>query len=202
MHSPPPQLQSPPPADGPPPSPHVVGYGVLALVMGALLLGGVTFNRAGDAAPSGGHGDRVDEAQRAAIEANFIAYTARLEPQPVTDAAELARLLNDAGLSQDELGTLMTQLRSGDLQLGRIMLWDNFDEDGDIVQVTTEGFSLTVPLSHAPQPFYVPFRKGGTIQLTGVRDGGGGITAAIETSSGMVPLPLMAPGQMLAIPQF
>ena len=46
----------------------------------------------------------------------------------------------------------------------------------------------------------VPYIPGHPVLITGERDGGGGITVAVELSTGPLPLPPLAVGQTVALP--
>lgn len=81
-----------------------------------------------------------------------------------------------------------------------LTLWDDCAEDGDVVSVLTEGFSTSVPLTHQPVRLAVPRPTDNLLRVHGEFDGGGGITVAIATAHGSVPLPVMAPGQTIAVP--
>ena len=146
--------------------------------------------------------DIVSEVARLQIESQFMKYVARLESLDANDEAVKQMLFNAPYLKKDDVRLMLQAAQNNDVKLGKLMLWDNFDQDGDVVQISTEGLSVTIPLSHTPQTYYVPFRAGAPIQITGIVDGGGGITAAIGTSSGEVPLPIMATGQTIVIPNF
>lgn len=143
-------------------------------------------------------GDDVSIAKRAEIDGVFSAYTARLAPLDAEKdkAAFMASpLMTDAEKSQ-----LWAQVETQGKKVTAITLWDNFDEDGDTVSIQSEGVTLTVPLRNAPTTVYIPYKPGGSMTITGIFDGGGGITAAIETLSGAVPLPIMSVGQSIVIP--
>jgi hypothetical protein len=67
--------------------------------------------------------------------------------------------------------------------------------------VTAAGFTQQVPLFHAPTRILVPYIPGQPVFVTGERDGrGGGVTVAVELSTGPLPLPPLAVGQTVALP--
>ena len=86
------------------------------------------------------------------------------------------------------------------LRLAWITLWDTDTNDADTVLVTSDGYSRTVVLTNQPVRFAVPIPITGTVKLTGVHDGGGGITVGVTSGSTPVPLPLMSEGQVIGIP--
>jgi len=93
------------------------------------------------------------------------------------------------------------QVERGERALGWLTLWDNFDEDGDVASVSAAGLTQTVALLHAPKRILVPYIPGQPVLITGERDGmGGGVTLAVELSTGSLPLPPLAVGQTVALP--
>ncbi|GAA0273250.1 hypothetical protein LNAOJCKE_4842 [Methylorubrum aminovorans] len=81
-----------------------------------------------------------------------------------------------------------------------LTLWDDCAEDGDIVSILTDEFSISVPLTRQPMRLAVPRPTHNLLSVHGVFDGGGGITVALATAYGPVPLPVMAPGQTVDVP--
>jgi hypothetical protein len=179
-------------------------YALLALFMcGAVLattgyFGDRNGGQAGAPLLSSTQGDHVSMDKRAQIDGYFSGYTASLLPiDPQKDKADfMAFPLMGAALKNQ----LWLDLEKGDRQITTVTLWDNFDEDGDVVSIESGGVTITVPLSHSPTRVYLPYKTGGSLIVTGLRDGGGGITAAIDTASGSVPLPVMAVGQSIVLP--
>jgi hypothetical protein len=86
------------------------------------------------------------------------------------------------------------------LRLAWITLWDTDAQDGDTVRVDSSGFSTTVRLSNTPITFAVPVPEQGVINITGVYDGGGGITIGALSGAQRVALPIMSVGQVLGVP--
>jgi hypothetical protein len=86
------------------------------------------------------------------------------------------------------------------LQLAWITLWDTDTEDADTVRLTSGDYSRIVTLTNHPVTFAVPMPPTGIIHVTGVHDGGGGITVGISSGSTPVALPLMSEGQAIGIP--
>ncbi|KYG29600.1 hypothetical protein [Alkalihalobacillus trypoxylicola] len=62
----------------------------------------------------------------------------------------------------------------------KIWVWDYAAEDGDYVQIIVNGtpISDSFMIKHKPKEFTVP--AVGTVQIKGIRDGGGGITYAVR----------------------
>lgn len=76
-----------------------------------------------------------------------------------------------------------------------IDVWDFGAEDGDVVRVG----DAEVLLRHVPARFYLP---PGTpeVRLTAVKDGYGGITAAVRSSEGQVRAGAHRPGDVIIVP--
>jgi len=65
----------------------------------------------------------------------------------------------------------------------RIWIWDYAAEDGDYVQVLINGVPCGAPFMIKHKPVMIPVSMpglAGTVQVKGVRDGGGGITYAVR----------------------
>jgi antitoxin (DNA-binding transcriptional repressor) of toxin-antitoxin stability system len=84
--------------------------------------------------------------------------------------------------------------------LTQITLWDTDAPDGDVVRILSAGYEIEVTLSKTPVALAVPVPPRGVINVVGVRDGGGGITAGIAVGGQAIELPIMSVGQTLGIP--
>ncbi len=89
---------------------------------------------------------------------------------------------------------------SATLPLVWITLWDTDAMDSDIVRLDSEGYSRTITLSKSPTTFAVPIPQSGVMNITGMRDGGGGITVGVMSGARPVSLPIMSEGQVIGIP--
>lgn len=87
-----------------------------------------------------------------------------------------------------------------EVRLVEIILWDTHSPDGDVVRVVSGGFTRDVLLTKSPQVVYVPADGSGSVQVLGVRDGGGGITLGVKGGDLAVLMPIMSEGQMLSLP--
>ena len=89
-------------------------------------------------------------------------------------------------------------IRAGDTKFFHIFLYDNCVEDGDIVRVVINGEPFAVaPLTRQGMTLSIPVNSGQTfeVRLAGIRDGGGGITVACQTSDGAYFSRAMEPGE-------
>jgi hypothetical protein len=86
------------------------------------------------------------------------------------------------------------------VSLVELVLWDTHAPDGDMVRITSAGYARDVLLSKIPTVIHVPGTSAGVIQVTGLKDGGGGITLGIKGSQQSVLMPIMSEGQSLSLP--
>jgi hypothetical protein len=86
------------------------------------------------------------------------------------------------------------------IALTQITLWDTDVADGDVVRIVSSGYETEVQLAKSPITLAVPIPPRGVINIVGVRDGGGGITAGITVGGRAVDLPIMSAGQTLGVP--
>lgn len=82
-----------------------------------------------------------------------------------------------------------------------LTVWDDVAEDGDVIDIITPNFTTQVMIRHAPQTVYLPAQSGSSlpIQIRGVRDGGGGITLALQGSGVPMSAPVLAEGQVIEL---
>jgi hypothetical protein len=165
----------------------------------ALLIGVAAFGFVGSAVPAI-KGDKVSGGDIAKLTADFSRAKGSLIPFDNSHEAQRDNLMGALRLPAAQAAQLVALVESGERSLGWLTLWDNFDQDGDVVSVTAAGFSQTVPLMHAPTRIVIAYIPGQPVYVTGERDGGGGITVAVELSTGPLPLPPLAVGQTVALP--
>jgi hypothetical protein len=103
-------------------------------------------------------------------------------------------------MPESEKNRLLHELKTGTLRLGMVKLWDSAAEDADMVRIVAAGFSQDILLRKEPQILYVPFSPGGSVRMTAVRDGGGGVTLGVETVLGPFLMPSLAVGQSVEVP--
>ncbi|WP_186392770.1 MULTISPECIES: hypothetical protein [unclassified Pannonibacter] len=97
---------------------------------------------------------------------------------------------------------LAQQIESGQVRIVTFSLFDDLVEDGDVVQVSGYGFSYIVPLYNNPTwvQVPVPMHGPGSVTITGIRDGGGGITLGVGVPGATLPIPALYPGKSLTLP--
>lgn len=110
----------------------------------------------------------------------------------VVEAPESGEKLTRREPQADFVATeLREAIRRGRVEFYRLTLVDPCDEDGDVVEIAIDGKVLaTVPLARQASRLSIPVvGRGTSIALKGVKDGGGGITVAVQTSAGQFVLP-------------
>lgn len=86
------------------------------------------------------------------------------------------------------------------LRLVSISLWDTHAPDGDVVAIVSAGYRREIVLTKAEQMITFPVDQAATVQVVGVRDGGGGITVGIRGPMQDILMPIMSEGQTLSLP--
>ena len=109
-------------------------------------------------------------------------------------------LLNSPSADRAVIIDIMHQWSDrGDVRVAEITLWDDVEQDGDIVKFTSMGFSQQINLTHAPQTLYLPIQVGQSAQMIGLHDGGGGITLGFMVAGQPVQAPVLAPNQTIDV---
>ncbi|MFC2407026.1 MAG: hypothetical protein ACFNTM_05060 [Cardiobacterium sp.] len=190
-----------------------------ALITAALVigLGGWGLTRFFDDGNSGGvpasaAADNLTQAEKDARAQQFAAVPRyalrRLDATEARSAIQNLPLPDDqkTALAQNIVPTADSQTQAaqpawdkGGQQMVELVLWDNVAEDGDVVQVSSLGYSQTITITHAPQTVYFPAQYDVPVTITGIHDGGGGITLGFTGSGQPVSLPVMTEGQVISL---
>jgi hypothetical protein len=89
---------------------------------------------------------------------------------------------------------------AGERRIGWIVVTDSMDPDGDTIAVRSGGLSQLVVLDKSWMPVPVLLDQTGMVSLLAVKDGdSGGITLALVTRGGQVPLRPLAPGEHIEV---
>lgn len=91
-------------------------------------------------------------------------------------------------------------LATNNTRLVWITLWDFATQDGDIVHISSAGYEMDITLQKSQARIAVPIDETNSITVTGVHDGGGGITLAIKTADMIVTMPILETGEVLSLP--
>jgi hypothetical protein len=166
------------------------------------LLAAAAVMGAAAAAAFGGFGfgreDALTDQQVAVREATFA--DAGPVILPMVPATEREQAIAVLGLPADQAAELQRDTAAGEVQLVYLTLWDDIEEDGDVIRIEAGAFTQDVTLQHTPTRLTIPLARDGRLIILGVRDGGGGITVGVASGNRTVPLPRLRTGQAIPIP--
>jgi hypothetical protein len=92
------------------------------------------------------------------------------------------------------------EVLAGNRRIGWVVVQDSMDPDGDTIAVESAGFSQQVVLAKAWIPVPVVLGNSNRIGITAIKDGaGGGITLALVTAGGQMPLRPLQPGEHVEV---
>ena len=82
-----------------------------------------------------------------------------------------------------------------------LTVFDNWDQDGDVVRIANGLIDVTVPIWHAESTIPIPVSSSHpTVTLHALKDGGGGVTVGVRTADGtLVPIPPLPPGASVTL---
>lgn len=179
------------------------------LVAAVLLVGGAGFGmtRLWNASTS----DNISDSRKSELVAEFAQLKSveieRVAEQDVDAALDTMRLSPD---QRQQLKTKVSENRASlspslnlevdPSQLVWITLWDFASADGDVVHLSSAGYESDVTLQKQHIRIAVPLDSSKTVKVTGVHDGGGGITLGVQKGASPFMLPVLRPGQTLTLP--
>lgn len=154
-------------------------------------------------------GDNLSDSKKTQI-ADEFSKVASLQLETVP-AADLKSAINSMGLDQQQRAILENALRNSTspqqdssqdntVKMMWLELWNFASQDGDSVSISSAGYQATFPILKAPSRIAVPVDANQPIQVTGVHDGGGGITLGAKNGQNRLSLPILAPGQTIQLP--
>ncbi len=112
---------------------------------------------------------------------------------------EAAIAIKSMALNHAAEQSLIESLNRDETELRWIELFDTHAEDGDVIRVSTGGYSRVIGILNAPVRFAIPISGPQTVEIEAVTDGGGGVTLGVTTPSGPYPLPPLAVGQLIEV---
>jgi hypothetical protein len=171
----------------------------LAAVFTALLIGAAGTFFVGEGPFTIGRSDHLSQSEAAARVTAFAA-AGRISLQEVSRAERAQAVAQTMELSPNDQKAVLADVEADRIKLVWLTLWDDVREDGDIVRVDSGNFSRLVLLQHAPLRIAIPAPANGVVALTGVQDGGGGVTVAVMSGADRIKIPRMSPGQTIDIP--
>lgn len=125
----------------------------------------------------------------------------RAQLRAMLPAADVKSTTASSPADSTAAAPIATQAASGSpLRLVSVSLWDTHAQDGDVVAIASAGYRRDVTITKAPQIITFPVDQAATLQVIGVRDGGGGITLGIRGPSQEILMPIMSEGQTLSLP--
>ena len=102
---------------------------------------------------------------------------------------------------QETRDAMRQEIDQGRLQLAWVTLWDTHAEDGDVLRFeSSSSIPIEIMALNAKTKFAIPYPMDGDVLVTGVKDGGGGITIALSSGATQIAWPTMAPGDTLRLP--
>lgn len=109
------------------------------------------------------------------------------------------KITNSDMSETDRVRLLEVLVENPHARVAELILWDDVAEDGDVVTVSSLDMSQRVALMHAHKTIYVPVVNGKPVVITGVRDGGGGITLGFAASGSNALAPVTREGESVEI---
>ena len=108
---------------------------------------------------------------------------------------------NHDNVAEETREEIREQINQGRMQLAWVTLWDTHAEDGDVLRFeSSSSIPIDVMALNAKTTFAIPYPVDGQVTVTGVKDGGGGITIALESGATSIAWPTMMPGDQLDLP--
>lgn len=147
-----------------------------------------------------GGGDRIDGTESQSRMETFEAFSAAggLRLDMVTNA-DVDKAIET--LPADVRETVRQDVGKGAVRLAWVQIWDTHAEDGDVVRFDAPGTApVQITAFNTPTTIAIPFPPDGRVMVTGVTDGGGGITIAVRSGAQEIAWPTMAPGDQFALP--
>lgn len=161
----------------------------------------------GAAAYFGFGGAAVDNVTQAQSDQATAAYQTLVAgggmPLSYVAPADIDSAIDDMppSVSTEQRQQLRSDIKQGRTRLAWLTLWDTQAEDGDVLRFeSASSFPIDVTALNAKTTIAIPYPADGKVMVTGVRDGGGGITIALESGAAHINWPTMAPGDQLALP--
>lgn len=175
-----------------------------AAVAIAVAAGAFSFMGTGSDGIGGGAGDVISQAE---TEARKAAHETLLAGSGFPVKLVGADEVDDALASMPDTVTeeareeMREQIRNDGLQLAWVTLWDTHAEDGDILRFeSSSSIPIEVLALNAKTTIAIPYPADGKVLVTGVVDGGGGITIALESGATSIAWPTMAVDDQLLLP--
>jgi hypothetical protein len=147
--------------------------------------------------------DEIPPEVAARYAAAFTGAHSRLSPIDLSTDTMQDAVVTLIPASEVVARSLVAEALAGRRALGKVTIWDNAFEDGDVVTLECGGLSVVVTLKKAGDTFVFPYQPGDVLRIIGTKYGArGAITAAIEVAAGPIPLPPLHPGETRELPLY
>lgn len=154
-----------------------------------------------------GGGAAIDKLSDAEVQSRTAAYQTLIAGPglPLTYVApekiDQAIAEMPPSVTSEQREQLRTEIDQGRTKLAWVTLWDTHAQDGDVLRFeSSASFPIEVTALNAKTTIAIPYPADGKVLVTGVHDGGGGITIALESGATKIAWPTMAPGDTLDLP--
>lgn len=180
------------------------GRGVMRLVaavaVAAAIGAGAFFGLQGDSADAGVDQISTQESQTLQREYAAMLASGGIEVDMV-GADEVDQAIESMPVSDQQRTEVYQKVQSGHMRLAWLTLWDTHAQDGDVLRFESDAsLPIEVMALNAPTTLAIPFPATGTVKVTGVVDGGGGITIGLKSGAAQIVWPTMQPGDTLTLP--
>lgn len=150
--------------------------------------------------PSSPDADYVTNEEKQKILNEFEAVDS-YKIERITNIKEIKQAILSMKLNKAQQEELEKKVDDGDMDMAWIQAWDNRAEDGDVLRFDSHSYTITTTIMNKPVIFALPLAKGiNYVKVTGIHDGGGGITASVITSSGAKSVPVIDEGMSYTLP--
>ncbi len=150
--------------------------------------------------PSSPDSDNLTNDEKTQILKEYEAINA-FSVERISDPKEIQQAITSMGLAPEQQTVLENKVSNGDIDMAWIQAWDNAAEDGDVLKFESQDYKITTTLMNKPVVFALPLAPGmNYVKVTGIHDGGGGITASVITSSGATSVPVINEGMSYTLP--
>lgn len=172
----------------------------LAGIAAAIAIGAAAFFSF-SSAPAVDQVGAAEEQQRAAAYEALLASPGLALTYVAPDEVEDAIADMPPSVTTEQREALRSDINQGRIRLAWVTLWDTMVEDGDVLRFeSSSSIPIEITALNAKTTFAIPFPSDGNVIVTGVRDGGGGITIALESGATQIAWPTMEPGDQLRLP--
>lgn len=145
-------------------------------------------------------GDSMTFSERDRVQREFL--VASQQPLVLGEVSkdQVPEKVAELGLAPQDAQKLLADVNDGKSRMLILGLVDFASEDGDIVSVSSSGLNVEVSLFKGINVVAIPVAGSGPAQITvtGVHDGGGGITVSGSGPNGQLPLPVMLVGESVS----